>query len=42
VAIDAGHTNAPRITRLDRDGEARVRDGNGDGTARPDTGADER
>ena len=38
-AVDAGHENAILAqARI----EARVRDGDGDGEARPDTGADER
>ena len=40
--IDAGHLEARRIAGEDLDGEARVRDGDLDGTAQPDTGADER
>ena len=40
-AIDRGHADATRLPSLDIDGEARGRDGDGDGTAAHDVGADE-
>lgn len=39
--IDTGNHSAPSIPATDFEGEARVMDGNGDGTAVPDMGADE-
>ena len=42
AAVDAGHPEATRIATEDIDGECRVRDGDQDGMAKPDTGADER
>jgi len=41
-AVDAGHRGAPRLAAEDLDGDFRVREGDGLGTANPDTGADER
>ena len=41
-AIDTGHAGAPRKALLDLDGNWRVRDGNGDASARADVGAYER
>ncbi len=40
-AIDRGHLDAPRPAARDVDGDARSLDGDGDGTAVPDVGADE-
>ena len=38
-AIDAGNNAAPQIPAADLDGNPRIADGNGDGTARIDMGA---
>ncbi|MCP3979148.1 MAG: hypothetical protein GY716_07425 [bacterium] len=42
AATDAGHVEAPRLAPQDKDGNARVVDGDKDGVSRPDTGAHER
>jgi hypothetical protein len=39
--VDRGHSDAPRRDRLDVDGQPIPIDGNGDGIALPDVGADE-
>ncbi len=41
-SIDGGHTTAPRRTLLDLEGGQRMKDGDGNGTIRPDIGASER
>ncbi|MDQ7086556.1 MAG: hypothetical protein Q9Q13_01285, partial [Acidobacteriota bacterium] len=41
-AVDRGHPDVPALSKTDIDNQARVRDGDGDGTAAADLGADER